>query len=191
MDALLWGLLGYVIFPLWLLVGLIDYWLHQRTDIAVTAGVAESRLHLVQTLEVGIPVLVVLFLELNLLALAIVVAAAVAHTVTAYWDLQYASRHRVILPLEQMVHAFLFTLPLFGAALLVVIHWPVVHTPNGLLSAGIGDWGLRLKREPWDPGLIVVVLLASMLFGMLPGVAEWWQARNVSLPRRSAPTSPA
>jgi hypothetical protein len=179
MESLLWGLLGFVIFPLWLLIGLLDYWLHQRSDIAVTAGEPESRLHLVQTIEVGIPVLIVLFLELNLLALSLLVAAAFAHTVTAYWDVDYASRRRVILPFEQVVHAFLFTLPLFGTALLVILHWPVAQTPK-VGSPGSGDWTLQLRDPPWSTELIVVVLLASFLYGLVPAVVEWRQTRTVA-----------
>ena len=178
MENLLWSLLGYVIFPFWLVMGLLDYLLHQRTSISTTAGLPESRLHLLQTVQVAIPVLIVLFIEINLLALALLVAAAVAHTFTAYWDLRYASQHRVILPLEQMVHAFLFTLPVFATVLLIIMHWPAAHTPTGLLSPGAGVWGLQLRDPPWDRGLVIVILLASFLFGMLPGLAEWWPTRQ-------------
>jgi hypothetical protein len=175
-DQLLWGLLGYGILPLWLLAGLADYWLHQRTSIATTAGAPESRLHFVQTLEVGVPVLIVLFLELNLLALAVMVAAAVAHTVTAYWDVRYASSRRVILPFEQVVHAFLFTLPIFATALLVVMHWPAASA----MAPGADAWSLRLRDPSWPTAVLVVVLGASLLFGLLPGLAEWWQSHRVA-----------
>ena len=170
MDGVYWGLLGYVIFPLWLVAGVLDYWTHQRTSIAHTAGPRESRLHLAQTVQVGLPVLVVLFLELNLLALALLVAAAVAHTLTAYWDVHYASQHRVILPIEQVVHSFLFTLPLFATALLLVMHWPVLQTP--------GEWALRLRDPPWDTRVITAVLASSLLLAIVPALAEWWQVRS-------------
>jgi hypothetical protein len=189
MNDLLWALLGYVVFPIWLLAGVLDYWLHQRTDIAATAGPRESRLHLAQTLQVGIPVLIVLFLELNLLALALLVAAAVAHTITAYWDVHYASQRRTILPLEQVVHAFMFTLPLFVTAVLVIMHWPVVHTSTGLSAGGPGDWALRLRVPPWDTHVIVTVLVASLVFGVLPTLAEYWQVTHANrTPRSSAET---
>jgi hypothetical protein len=189
MNDLLWALLGYVVFPIWLLAGVLDYWLHQRTDIAATAGPRESRLHLAQTLQVGIPVLIVLFLELNLLALAFLVAAAVAHTITAYWDVHYASQRRTILPLEQVVHAFMFTLPLFVTAVLVIMHWPAVHTSAGLSAGGPGDWALRLRDPPWDTHVIVTVLVASFVFGVLPTLAEYWQVTHASkAPHSSAGT---
>jgi hypothetical protein len=186
MNDLLWALLGYVVFPTWLLAGVLDYWLHQRTDIAATAGPRESRLHLAQTLQVGIPVLIVLFLELNLLALALLVAAAVAHTVTAYWDVHYASQRRTILPLEQVVHAFMFTLPLFVTAVLVVMHWPVVNPPPGLPGGGPGQWTLRLRVPPWDTNVVVTVLVASFVFGVVPALAEYWQVAHASRDSRSS-----
>jgi hypothetical protein len=185
MNDLLWALLGYVVFPIWLLAGVLDYWLHQRTDIASTAGPRESRLHLAQTLQVGIPVLMVLFLELNLLALALLVAAAVAHTITAYWDVHYASQRRTILPLEQVVHAFMFTLPLFVTAVLVIMHWPVVHTATGLSATGAGEWTLRLRTQPWDADVVVTVLVASFVFGVLPTLAEYWQVTHANKAHRS------
>lgn len=184
METLLWGLLGYVLFPLWLLAGLVDYWTHQRSDIAVTAGVRESVLHLLQTMQVGIPVLVVLFLDLTLATLAVIVAFAVAHTVTAYGDIRYASAYREILPLEQVVHAALITLPLFATVVLVILHWPVVHTPTGLLADGSGYPQWRWRDPPWPRRLVAMVLVASVLFGLLPGLAEFRQGVRA---RREAP----
>src|SRR4051794_36685361 len=102
LETLLWGLLGYVLLPLWLITGLVDFWTHQRTDIVSTTGVRESILHSAQSIEVGVPVLIVLFLELNGLALGVLVFFALAHTVTAWLDVRYASERRHILPLEQV-----------------------------------------------------------------------------------------
>jgi len=180
-EGLVWALIGYVLFPIWLLAGVLDYWLHQRTNIAATAGPRESRLHLAQTLQVGVPVLIVLFLELNLLTLAMLVAAAVAHTITSYWDIRYASQRRTILPLEQVVHAFMLTLPIFVPALLLVMRWQVVEAPTVPPGAGTGAWALRWRDPPWDSDVIVTVLVASFVFGMLPALAEYWQVRRASV----------
>jgi hypothetical protein len=179
-EGLVWSMIGYVIFPIWLLAGVLDYWLHQRTDIAATAGPRESRLHLAQTFQIAIPVLIVLFLELNLLALALLVVAAVAHTVTSYWDIRYASQRRTILPLEQVVHAFMFTLPIFVPALLLVMHWQVVEAPTGPPGAGTDAWSLRWRDPPWDAKVIVTVLVSSFLFGLLPALAEYWQVTRAN-----------
>jgi hypothetical protein len=176
-EGLVWALIGYALFPIWLVAGVLDYWLHQRTHIAATAGPRESRLHLAQTLQVGIPVLIVLFLELNLLTLALLVAAAVAHTITSYWDIRYASQRRAILPLEQVVHAFMLTLPIFVPALLLIMHWQVIHAPA---RPGAGTWALRWRDPPWDGNVIVTVLVTSFVFGMLPALAEYWQVKQAN-----------
>jgi len=63
--TLLWWLLGGVVFPTWLLCGFADYACHARTDITHTSGVHESALHLLQTAEIGVPMLAFLFLEVN------------------------------------------------------------------------------------------------------------------------------
>ena len=49
--------------------------------------------------------LVVLFLEINALALSVVAAVVVTHTLTAYVDIRYTSSRRVIAPFEQLAHA--------------------------------------------------------------------------------------
>jgi hypothetical protein len=186
-EGLVWALIGYVLFPIWLVAGVLDYWLHQRTNIAATAGPRESRLHLAQTLQVGIPVLIVLFLELNLLTLAVLVAAAVAHTITSYWDIRYASQRRTILPLEQVVHAFMLTLPIFVPALLLIMHWPAVDRPTGLASPGFSyGGGLQLRHEPWSVGVIAAVLLSSFVFAVLPALAEYWQTSHSRASTRPA-----
>ena len=187
-EGLVWSMIGYVIFPIWLLAGVLDFWLHQRTDIATTAGPRESRLHVAQTLQVAIPVLIVLFLELNLLALALLVAAAVAHTVTSYWDIRYASQRRTILPLEQVVHAFMFTLPIFVPALLLLMHWQVVEAPTVPPDAGTGAWSLRLRDPPWGANVIVTVLATSFVFGLLPALAEYWQTTRANRARPATTT---
>jgi hypothetical protein len=188
-NTLLWGLLGCVLFPIWLIAGVVDFWTHQRTGIATTAGVKESILHTVQAVEVGIPVVIVLFLELNPLALSLLVLFALAHTVTAWVDLRYASERRRILPLEQAVHSFLFTLPLFATAILSVLHWPAWASATDSVDA----WRLHWRHPPWQPSVIASVVSLSLIFGLLPALAELrqtWMARSTSA-RKQAPATRA
>jgi hypothetical protein len=172
MDHLLWGLLGYACLPAWLVAGLVDCWAHQRTDLDHTTGTSESLLHVAQALQIGVPLLLLLFLELNLLTLAIVAGCALIHTGTAYWDLRYSSPRRRILPAEQMAHSFLIALPLFATAVLALLQWPVVMAATGDALAPQGAWSLQLRREPWPPGLVTLVLAASLSFGLVPALAE-------------------
>lgn len=61
MQALIWSLLGYAVYPAWLVTGMVEFTDHQRTLIASTSGVRESLLHVAQMVQNGIPVLVALF----------------------------------------------------------------------------------------------------------------------------------
>ena len=177
LEHQLWLLLGAGMLPLWLLVGLCDYITHARTRIAETSGVHESFLHLLQTAEIGVPVLGVLLLDVNALVLLLAVAGVVAHSITAYVDVRYALPRRHVGAFEQYVHAFLIVLPVIALALVVILHW----TEFAALWRGDASWALRWKRPAWSIGLTASVLLASLLFGVLPGVCEFartWRARG-------------
>src|SRR6478672_10328775 len=87
----LWWLLGAVVFPAWLLSGAADYLCHARTDIAHTSGRHEAALHLLQLAELGFPLLAFLFLEVDALVLALLLAGVVAHTLSAWRDLRYTT----------------------------------------------------------------------------------------------------
>jgi hypothetical protein len=170
-EVLLWGLLGYVVFPLWLLSGLADYLCHARTDIAHTSGSHESALHLLQTAEIGLPVLVFLFLATNALALAVMAAGVFAHTVTSWRDVKFAAQLRHVSPGEQYVHSFLNVLPWIALALVAILHWPVVVAMFDPAIAS--DWQPRWRRPPFASEVLFAVLAASLLFGALPGALEF------------------
>ena len=172
MDSLLWGLLGYVLFPLWLLSGMADYAVHRRTSIETTSGTHESLLHLLQTAEIALPALLLLFLEVNALVLLLMALGVAAHTWTAWRDVRYADTRREITPFEQVVHAFLFSLPVFAFAVVVVLHWPQAMAVVDPGDAPAQAWRLAWKSPPFETGVILSVLAASVAFGVLPGLAE-------------------
>jgi hypothetical protein len=188
-GPLLWGLLGYVVFPLWLLSGLADYLCHARTDIAHTSGSRESALHLLQTVEIGLPVLAFLFLSTNALALALMAAGVVAHTATSWRDVAYAAQLRHISPGEQYVHSFLNVLPWVALALVAILHWPVVVAMFDPATAS--EWEPHWRQPPFDGGILFAVLASSLLFGALPGVLEFMHtlavARRGDVPSREGP----
>jgi hypothetical protein len=177
-DPLLWGLLGSVVFPLWLLSGLADYLCHARTDIAHTSGTHESALHLLQTAEIGLPVLAFLFLSTNALTLALMTAGVVAHTATSWRDVKFAVQLRHISPGEQYVHSFLNVLPWVALALVAILHWPVVVAMFDPAIAS--DWKPHWRQPPFDGGIVFAVLASSLLFGALPGVLEFMHALAVA-----------
>lgn len=168
-DALLWTLLGAIVLPAWLLAGLLDYLAHARTGIERTSGVHESALHLLQTAQIGVPMLAVLFLEVNTTVLLLCTVGVLGHSVTAWRDLRYTQPLREVGVFEQYIHAFLIVLPLMALALLVALHWP----------PGRGaDWALRRKQEPFPPIVLVSVLLACVVFGVVPGAWEYLRCRR-------------
>jgi hypothetical protein len=174
-DALLWTLLGAVVLPAWLLAGVCDYLAHARSAIERTSGVHESLLHLLQTAQIGVPTLAILFLELNSAVLLLCVAGVLAHSVTAWRDLRYTNPLREVTVFEQYVHAFLIVLPLMSLALLVAIHWPG--------AAPEAAWRLQPRAQAFAPAVIAAVLAASAVFGVLPGLwelARCWRARTRS-----------
>ena len=184
-DGLLWGLLGYVVFPLWLAAGVADYVCHARTYIEHTAGVGESFLHVLQTAQVGVPVLAILFLEVRASVLILVAVGAATHLATAYWDIHFTAPLRRISPFEQVVHAFLIVLPLLSLAIILLLHWPQAKT---LLAPGSADWSLQWRSPGFDPRVIFAVLTASLFFGVAPGLWEFrktWRERN----RGAAPSA--
>lgn len=184
LAILLWQLLGRVVLPLWLAAGLADYLAHARTSIATTSGVHESALHLLQTAEIGIPMLALLFLEANAPVLALLFAGTIAHTVTAYRDVRYAVGRRHIPVFEQFVHSFLIVLPLTALAIIAVLHWQQLQALVDPFNATAGTWSLRWRDPPFAPGTIIAVLGASFLFGIVPGLVEF--ARTQAAHRRMA-----
>jgi hypothetical protein len=177
-EVLLWGLLGCVVFPLWLLSGMADYLCHARTDIAHTSGAHESALHLVQTAEIGLPVLVFLFLSTNALALALMAAGVVAHTATSWRDVKFAASLRYISPGEQYVHSFLNVLPWIALALVAILHWPVVVAMFDPAIAS--DWVPRWRQPAFAGAIVFAVLASSLLLGALPGVLEFMHVLAVA-----------
>jgi hypothetical protein len=172
-DALLWGLLGYLVLPLWLLAGVSDYLCHLRSDIARTSGTHESALHLLQTVEIGIPMLALLFLRIDALTLSLMIAGVAAHTHTSWRDVRYAAPLRYISPFEQYVHAFLIVLPLLALAIVLILHWPALLAMTDPTGA---DWSLQLRQPMFDAGVITAILAAATIFGVLPGIAEFVHA---------------
>jgi len=173
LDILLWRLLACGILPLWLLAGLADYIVHARTHIERTSGVHESALHLLQTGEIAVPMLALLFLEATAPVLLLALAGVAAHTATAWRDVRYAAPLRRITVFEQFAHAFLIVLPLAALAVVAVLHWPMWRALWPPFDAPPGAWALRWRDPPFPPGALAAVLGASFLFGGVPGAVEF------------------
>lgn len=168
-------LMLYVLLPIWLAAGLLDWWCHRRQDLPHTTGPLESALHLLMIAQVGVGIAIGLLLEINALALAILLALATVHLLTAWIDTRYSYTRREITPLEQHAHGFLDTLPFFAWLLLAAL-----NADQALAMLGLGSqapvWQARIKISPIPGSLVLTVLGAGAALAVLPFVEEMWRA---------------
>ena len=123
-PVLVFNLILYGCLPLWLIMGLLDYVCHRRSKIELTSGLKESLYHAVMGLQIGVPIFLGLYFQINVLVLLLMLAALVFHVWVAHCDVEYARNSREISMLELHVHSFLETLPFFTVALIICINWP-------------------------------------------------------------------
>jgi hypothetical protein len=166
----LWLLLAWGVLPLWLLAGGADWLCHRRTLIERTSGPGESRLHLLLYLEIAIPVVLALFLEITALLLVLMILGVAAHWITSWADTAFAQPRRHIAPIEQQVHSWLEMLPLFALVIVILLH------PRAFAEA---DWGFR-SRAHEVPGTLRTVILLVLTAGALPILEEWWRGVRTS-----------
>ena len=177
-QVLLYGLL-----PLWLLAGVGDWWIHRRERIEHTAGVKESAMHVMMMLELAPAVGAALLLEMTAGALLLMFACALAHELTVWWDLRYATSVRRIPVVEQWLHAFQVVLPWVGLGALLVVHRDQVATLWGPQPA---DWGLRWKRDGLSTAEVAGAITAALLLIVLPFSEEILRCLRVARQRRAA-----
>jgi hypothetical protein len=129
LRSLLIALTVWVVYPVWLAAGAVDYLCHRMTDIEHTSGVPESRLHVAQLLCMGVIVALAVLAETTAAVWIILFMTGLLHSALAYIDVSYTQSRRRIAPLEQTAHSFLEVLPLVAVALLAVMHWPLATAP--------------------------------------------------------------
>jgi hypothetical protein len=170
-DRLLALFLLCLLMPLWLAAGFADWLCHRRSGISATSGAKESLLHLLMLVEIGIPILAGLFLDINALVLAIMIVGLVTHEATAFWDTAYASTRRIIAPIEQHVHSFQEVIPPVAFAVVAMLHWEQFMALVTLSADArlVLEW----KRTPLPAGYLAVLLTAVALFEILPFVEEF------------------
>ncbi|MBC7907681.1 MAG: diguanylate cyclase [Rhodospirillaceae bacterium] len=179
----------YFILPLWLLAGVADWLCHRASHIESTTGAKETVIHLLMLVEMGVPVLAGLLLEINALVLLGMLVAFLLHEATSIWDVSYAVSRRNVTPVEQHVHSYLEMLPLMGLSFLACLNWP-----QALAIFGFGpesaDWGVRFKDDPLPAGYLIAMLGLIVLFEVLPYLEEFWRgwrANDGHLVPRSRP----
>jgi len=161
----------YIFLPLWSIAGFADWLCHRKTKIETTSGLKESLMHSAMGIQVGIPIVLCLLFEINVLVLIICFVAWLMHELVAHWDVHYTTDIRRISIWEMHAHSYLATLPMFMLFGIVVLNWDVFIQ---LISF---DWQghLTLTRATDLPGgalyfhLYVVMVL---LLGVVPYLEE-------------------
>lgn len=160
-----WEVLVYVVLPLWVVAGFVDYLCHRASRIEAATGTDESVLHWLMLGEVGAAILLVLFFRVNALVLALTIPVFAIHEVTAWLDLRLAMATRTISAFEQQVHSVLEILPFTAMLLLAILHWPQALAIFGAGSER-ADW--RLVWQPLPLGALAPPLLAFAVLAILP-----------------------
>ncbi len=140
-DELLIYLILYGLLPLWGITGFIDWCCHRATGIERTSGLRESLVHSLMGVQLGIPILLCLLFQVNVLILLICIAAFVMHEVVAHYDVHYSAPLRRISIWEVHVHNYMATIPLYLLMLIAVINWDIV------LKLISGDWAGQFGFE--------------------------------------------
>ena len=168
----------YFLMPLWMVAGLLDWYHHRRTKIEETAGTRESMIHALMMSEVGLPIMVGLFIEVNALVLALMIVAFFLHEATAYWDVAYAVGRREVTPSEQHVHSFLDVIPFMVVSFMICMYWDQFCA---LLKVGSepARFELRMKRQPLARGYVDGIVAAVAGLVVLPYAEEFWRCYRV------------
>jgi len=175
----------HFLLPLWIVAGAADCLCHRASHIERTAGAFESALHLLMLVEMALPLLAGLFLEINALVLAVMLSAFVIHEATALWDVWYAGRHRKITPVEQHVHSFLELVPLMALVAVMELHWPQFLALFGL-GVEAPDFSIELKSKPLDARYVAGVLVAASLLIVVPYILEFRRGLHAQSRRTEA-----
>lgn len=165
----------YGLLPVWAAAGVGDWLCHRRQRMELTAGVGESMLHLLMLAILAPTTLVVMWCEINALALTLAACACVAHELAFWADLSFASRRRVIPPVEQWIHSVQFAVPWVGIAALALLHRDQLMALLGAAGAPAADWTFRPKAHPLPPDYRMTVLLAGAVIVALPFAEEFWR----------------
>lgn len=186
LPDLLSGAILFFFIPLWLLAGFGDWLFHRKTHISETSGAGESLLHLLMLGEVGLPMLAGLFLEINALVLALMIAGFLAHEATVLWDLRYTANKRTILPGEQVIHSYQEAIPLMLLVLVAILHWDQFMAL--LTVSANAEFRLAWKSDPLPPAYLGGIVAAAGIMVVLPFIEELWRCYRHAAANRMAPT---
>jgi hypothetical protein len=176
----------YFLLPMWIIPGFLDYLCHKWSHIETTSGLKEALIHQLFAIEIGAPVLLGLFLEINSLVILLMILCWAAHELTTFWDVSYASTARKITTMEQHVHDYLTVVPLMATTFVICLKW---NAFLALFGAGPEPavWTLELKRIPLPPTYLVFIISLYFFFTIVPYAEETWRCYRVWREQRAKP----
>jgi len=145
-SALLINVMLYLFLPLWGIAGFADWCCHRATKIEENSGIKESLMHSVMGIQMGIPIMLCLIFNVNVLILIICILTWISHEIVAHCDVRYATPKREISIWEMHAHTYLGSLPLYMLTSIVVINWEVFQQLITLDWAG--NMSLIMVDEP-------------------------------------------
>jgi len=164
-------LLGFVVIPVWMAMGVADYFCHRASNISHSSGTRESLMHLGQFALVGIPLTLALFFEIDAGLLLLMIVFIIFHHAVAFVDVRYANATRQVAPVEQMVHSFLEIMPITAFLLASAISFAQFEALFGFGGASV-DFAFHLRRPTLPIWYIAGVLTTAFLFNLVPYVEE-------------------
>jgi len=184
-EHLLVNLILFGLLPLWGVTGFIDWCCHRATGIERTSGLRESMVHSIMGVQLGIPIVMCLLFQVNVMILLICLVAVLSHELVAHYDVYYSAPLRRISIWEVHVHNYMATIPLYLMMLIVVLNWDVT------LKLVSFDWAGEFRwlpvSNPWGgSGYLRGYLLFMGVLCVLPYVEEnircWraWRAGNAA-----------
>ncbi len=175
----------FVLVPMWVIPGVLDWFWHKRTDIENTSGLSESLVHSLMMLEVGVPIQLALLFEINPLVLTLMGGALLAHSATAVWDVRMAVHHREVKTGEQHTHSFLEVLPFMGLAFATCLHGAATRR---LITGQTqpGDWSLKVKKPRLSMPYLGSIWALIAVGVVLPYANEAWRClRRLRAPKHN------
>jgi hypothetical protein len=168
---LLINLILYGLLPLWGIAGFVDWCCHRATKVETTSGLKESLIHSLMGIQLGIPIVLCLLFEVNVLVLLLCVLMWLLHEVAAHWDVHYATPRRHISIWEVHVHNYMATVPLYLLMLVIILNWEVAVKTFTLDWSG--QFYLRPRSErPGGPAYLPGYLMFMTVLCVFPYLEE-------------------
>ena len=175
MNNMVLSLILYVMLPLWGIAGFVDWCCHRATKIEENAGVKESFIHALMGIQVGIPIMLALLFEMNVLILLCCLVVLITHEVVAHNDVKYAAPLREISIWETHAHNYLATIPFYIFALVSIRNWDIFM--DMITFNWSGGFYLTLRQDPVAGNLYFLPYYLTFMtcICFIPYAEEFWR----------------